>query len=183
MYTLKDIESETGFGDRRIRYYIKEIIGSGYGTTGRGASYPKHVRDKLLFIRRIQEKIPNLRLADFRTIIEQTPDQDLARVADGKEPLEIADVRGADGIRDLEIRAKTGNRHQKVVAVRFDQEPLVSSTQFSRRPPPDREDPDSWKTIKFGKNAELRIRAEHSASKWKQLKLLGELAKSILHSE
>jgi hypothetical protein len=185
-YSLDQLEAETGFNKRKIRYYIQQVIGSGQGTGGRDARYPKSVRDKLLFIVKVQEHVTSLRLADFREIIEVTPDRDIARVADGIEPLEVADIRTTEGAREFEIKAKTGNRRKKVVAVTLDgSEPTASGRsdiRFSRRRSASEKQPDEWKVIKLDKDVELRVRGEHSSSKLKQLKLLGQLVKSILGS-
>ena len=185
-YSLDQLEAETGFNKRKIRYYIQQVIGSGQGTGGRDARYPKSVRDKLLFIVKVQEHVSSLRLAEFKEIIDRTPDDDIARVADGKEPLEVADVRTAEGVREFEIRAKAGNRRQKVVAVTLDgSDPMTSGrsrTRVSRRRDVPEERLDEWKVIKLDKDVELRIRGEHSSGKLKQLKLLGQLVKSILGS-
>lgn len=187
LYSLDQLEAETGFNKRKIRYYIQQVIGSGQGTGGRDARYPKSVRDKLLFIVKVQEHVSSLRLADIKEIIEGTPDNDIARVADGKEPLEVADIRTAEGVREFEIRAKTGNRHQKVVAVTLDaSEPVTSGrskTRFSKRRQAPEMAEEKWKTINLGKDVELRVRGEHSSSKLKQLKLLGQLVKSIMEKK
>lgn len=184
-YSLDQLETETGFNKRKIRYYIQQVIGSGQGTGGRDARYPKSVRDKLLFIVKVQEHVANLRLADFKEIIEGTPDNDIARIADGKEPLEVADVRTAEGVREFEIKAMTGNRRQKVVAVTLDGTESVASyrprTKFSKRREAHEEHPDNWKLIRLDKDVELRIRGEYSVKQRQQLKLLGEIVKSILH--
>jgi len=185
LYSLDQLEAETGFNKRKIRYYIQQVIGSGQGTGGRDARYPKSVRDKLLFIVKVQEHVPNLRLADFKEIIDRTPDNDIARVADGEEPLEIADVRTAEGVREFEIRAKTGNRRQKVVAVTLDApEPVTSgrsSARFSKGRQAPEKSSDDWKVIKLYKDVELRVRGEYSARQRQQLKSLGNIVKSILH--
>jgi len=183
-YTLDELEAETGFSKRTIRNYIQNIIGTGHAIGRRNARYPQIVLDKLMFVRKVRDTNSNLGLADFRAIIEATPDDDIARVADGKEPLEIADVRTAEGVREFEIRAKTGNRRQKVVAVTLEgpvpKAPGRQRPKFSKKPIVPGETRDNWKTIKLGKDVELRLRGEYPSSKLKQLKLLGELVKSIL---
>lgn len=181
-YTLDELEAETGYSKRTIRNYIQNIIGTGQAIGRRNARYPQIVLDKLLFVKKVQGTTPNLGLADFRAIIEATADNDIARVADGMEPLEIADVRTAEGARDFEIRAKIGNRHQKVVAVTLEgPQAKKSKIRYSRRrTEPSVEKLDDWKIIKLGKDVELRLRGEYSSSKLKQLKLFGELVKSIL---
>lgn len=184
LYSLDQLEVETGFNKRKIRYYIQQVIGSGQGTGGRDARYPKSVRDKLLFIVKVQEHVSSLRLADFKEIIEGTSDNDIARVADGKEPLEIADMRTAEGVREFEIKAKVGNKRQKVVAVTLGGSESAASNRpsvrFSKKPRAPEERVDDWKVVKLDKDVELRVRGEYSSSKLKQLKLLGQLVKSIL---
>ena len=188
-YSLEQLEAETGQNKRKIRYYIHAVIGSGQGTGGRNAQYPKSVRDKLLFIGKVQELASNLTLAEIKEIIESVSDNDIARVADGKEPLEVADIRRAEGIRDFAMYTMSANRRQKVVAVSLDGmdsgEAKDSVSDYVRRVREDveatpRPPKEEWKTIRLTNDVELRVRGEFSPKQREQLKLLGQFVKSIL---
>jgi DNA-binding transcriptional MerR regulator len=190
-YSLDQLEAVTGLNSRKIRYYIQEVIGTGQGTGGRNARYPKSVLDKLLFVLKVKEHVDGLKLAEIREIIKATPDADIARVADGKEPLEVMDARRAEDIRDLTLYAKAARKRQKVVAVSLvavdPEEEGVTEDEHLRRVRESaraeaRRSEESWETIRLGKDAELRYRGKLSSKQRKQIELLGEMAQSILEN-
>ncbi len=86
-YTVADLKKETGFDRRTIAYYVQEGLLPRVGRRGPGTRYPKLVRDRLLFIRRLRDaadegKMPALLLSDFRQFFKQVSPALVARVAD-----------------------------------------------------------------------------------------------------
>ena len=88
-YTVGELEEETGFDRRTIAYYVQEELLPRVGRRGRRTRYPRLVRDRLLFIRRVREaeeagKVPPVSLSELRRIFERVPPALIAGVADGR---------------------------------------------------------------------------------------------------
>ncbi len=54
-YTLRELETRSGFDKRTIAYYIQESLLPKVGRRGRRTRYPEQFLDRLMFIRRIRE--------------------------------------------------------------------------------------------------------------------------------
>lgn len=88
-YTVAELEKETGFDRRTIAYYVQEELLPRVGRRGPRTRYPKLVRDRLLFIRRVREAevagaVPAVSLSEFRRIFERVSPALVAGVADGR---------------------------------------------------------------------------------------------------
>ncbi len=88
-YTVGELEEETGFDRRTIAYYVQEELLPRVGRRGRRTRYPRLVRDRLLFIRRVREAeeagtVPPVSLSEMRKIFERVPQALIAAVADGR---------------------------------------------------------------------------------------------------
>ena len=88
-YTAKELERDTGFDRRTIAYYVQEGLLPKVGRRGPRTRYPKLVRDRLLFIRRVREaeeegEVPAVTLSDMRKVFERVPPALIAGVADGR---------------------------------------------------------------------------------------------------
>lgn len=88
-YTVAELEEETGFDRRTIAYYVQEELLPRVGRRGPRTRYPKLVRDRLLFIRRVREAevaggVPAVSLSEFRRIFERVSPALVAGVADGR---------------------------------------------------------------------------------------------------
>ncbi|HHZ94020.1 MAG TPA: hypothetical protein EYN67_00305 [Flavobacteriales bacterium] len=183
-YSLSELEIATGFSTRTIRYYLKEIVGTNQGTAGAKAAYPKSVRDKLKFVALLKEKAPHLKLADIKRILDTMIEEDISRIADGDEPLEVADIRSADGMRDFEMRTRSPGKRQKIVKVAFDGHAAKQSTDRpAGKPRAERKagQTDDWTTITVADGVELRVnRAMLSKKQQEQIRTAGKLITSML---
>ena len=97
-YTARELERDTGFDRRTIAYYVQEGLLPKVGRRGPRTRYPKLVRDRLLFIRRVREaeeegEVPAVSLSDMKKVFERVPPALIAGVADGR----IAVSSGAGG--------------------------------------------------------------------------------------
>ena len=86
-YTAGELERATGFDRRTIAYYVQEGLLPKVGRRGSRTRYPKLVRDRLLFIRRVREaeqagEVPPVSLSDVREIFETVPPELISSVAD-----------------------------------------------------------------------------------------------------
>ncbi|MXW18914.1 MAG: hypothetical protein F4139_11640 [Gemmatimonadetes bacterium] len=87
-YTARELEEETGFDRRTIAYYVQEGLLPRVGRRGPRTRYPRLVRDRLLFIRRVREaeevgEVTAVSLSDMRKVFERVPPALIAKVADG----------------------------------------------------------------------------------------------------
>lgn len=87
-YTARELEEETGFDRRTIAYYVQEGLLPRVGRRGPRTRYPRLVRDRLLFIRRVREaeeagEVAAVPLSDMRKVFERVPPALIAKVADG----------------------------------------------------------------------------------------------------
>ena len=183
-YNLSELEIATGFSIRTIRYYLKEIVGTSQGTAGPKAAYPKSVSDKLKFVALLKEKVPYLKLAELKRILDTMIEEDISRIADGEEPLEVADIRSADGIRDFEMRTRSPGKRQKIVKVVFDGHAAKQSTDRptgKTRVERKTEQTDDWTTITVADGVEIRVnRAMLSKKQQEQIRAAGKLITSML---
>ena len=88
-YTVAELVKETGFDRRTIAYYVQEELLPRVGRRGPRTRYPKLVRDRLLFIRRVREaeeggRIGAVSLSELRAIFARLAPSLIARVADGR---------------------------------------------------------------------------------------------------
>ena len=88
-YTSDELEQATGFDRRTIAYYVQEGLLPKVGRRGPRTRYPKLVRDRLLFIRRVREAeesggVSPVSLSVMREIFERIPPELIASVADGQ---------------------------------------------------------------------------------------------------
>ena len=75
-YTSDELEQATGFDRRTIAYYVQEGLIPKVGRRGPRTRYPKLVRDRLLFIRRVREaeesgEVSPVSLSAMREIFER----------------------------------------------------------------------------------------------------------------
>lgn len=85
-YTIGDLERETGFDRRTIAYYVQEELLPRVGRRGPRTRYPRLVRDRLLFIRRVRDAeeagtVSPVSLKDFRRIFDRVSPSLIAGVA------------------------------------------------------------------------------------------------------
>ena len=88
-YTPRELEAETGVSRRTIAYYVQVGLLPRVGRRGPKTRYPKLVRDRLLFIRRVREaegagRVPATALREIVAVFERSPPELIAGVADGR---------------------------------------------------------------------------------------------------
>ncbi len=88
-YTARELEEETGFSRRTIAYYVQVGLLPRVGRRGPKTRYPKLVRDRLLFIRRVREaegagRVPATALREIGAVFEGSSPELVAGVADGR---------------------------------------------------------------------------------------------------
>ena len=88
-YTVGELEQETGFDRRTIAYYVQEGLLPRVGRRGPRTRYPRLVRDRLLFIRRVREaeeegRVPPVSLNEIRKMFERISPALIAGVANGR---------------------------------------------------------------------------------------------------
>jgi len=85
-YTLKELESRTGFGSRSIRNYIDKGLLPGAYSRGRYASYGQEHLDRLLFLRKLKNR-GKLPLDEVRRLLLQLSPHRIKAIAHGKEDI------------------------------------------------------------------------------------------------
>ncbi len=91
-YTARELERATGFDLRTIAYYVQKGLLPRVGRRGPRTRYPRLVRDRLLFIRRVREaeragEVPPVSLKHMSRLFKQVPRELVASVADEKTPV------------------------------------------------------------------------------------------------
>ena len=94
-FTADELEQATGFDRRTIAYYVQEDLLPRVGRRGPRTRYPQLVMDRLLFIRRVREaeeagKVSAMSLNDFRSVFDSVSPELVAKVAQGRRPIELA---------------------------------------------------------------------------------------------
>ncbi|MXX69346.1 MAG: hypothetical protein F4Y74_10335 [Gemmatimonadales bacterium] len=121
-YTARELEEETGFSRRTIAYYVQVGLLPRVGRRGPKTRYPKLVRDRLLFIRRVREaegagRVPATPLREIGAVFEGSSPELIAGVADGRIAV-TADLLSA-GSAETDSRLRTedvAERHEAPVA-------------------------------------------------------------------
>jgi DNA-binding transcriptional MerR regulator len=103
-YTLDEIEELTGFEKRTIVYYVQEGLLPKVGRRGPRTRYPQIFLNRLLFIKKIRElqdtgAMGSMTLGEIRDLFATVPDETVADVAAGLEPLHVVDARTAASAR------------------------------------------------------------------------------------
>lgn len=116
-YTIDELAAETDTERRTISYYVQEGLLPRVGRRGPKTRYPKAIRDRLLFIKKLREiedagRIPNLTLAQIRDIFDVLSERDIARVADGEERLDAIVLGGTAGRAEAETFELAGDATQ-----------------------------------------------------------------------
>lgn len=102
-FATSELEEATGFNRRTIAYYVQQGLLPRVGRHGPRTRYPRFVRDRLLFIRRVREaeeagELPPVSLAELRTAFARLPRRVVAAVADGAIAVSQELVAGEVGV-------------------------------------------------------------------------------------
>lgn len=138
-YTVAELEDETGFDRRTIAYYVQEELLPRVGRRGPRTRYPKLVRDRLLFIRRVREaeeagRVPPVSLGEMRKIFERVSEALIGGVADGR--LAVT----PDLVQEAPTAFRLPEMRRAALRERLERQEVVGSPRSYRRP--SEEEPD-----------------------------------------
>lgn len=198
----KDKPPEDRWTASKLRYYLREAIGE-VKEQGRpeqkDAGYPVDVLHKVLFISKLMEQDVRPSISQVKDILKSVSAEVLARVAKGAEQLEIGqaiitsggetryvttkgDVYRPEDLSEEEVIQTSLAEHPRLqatdgvrVARRIEQEMREAGPRPASRPP--------WQTLRVGPDLEIRYRRTLSKDQLQQLKLAGDLIRSILGEE
>jgi len=187
-YSFKELVYETGLSERNVRYYIYELTPRTEREKG-SQTYPKSVRDTLVFVSMLREEMKRnrtrLSLEGIRQVLKELASS-VEAVADGLEPLvlsgtHLGDIKKvsqvkAQGEESVQSNTKNVESTSAQDYIRQNKATFLSSEAASHTPPPI----DQWQTVTLGNDVELRIRGNYSQQKLDQLALLGQFVDSIL---
>ena len=142
-YTSGELEQATGFDRRTIAYYVQEGLIPKVGRRGPRTRYPKLVRDRLLFIRRVREaeesgEVSPVSLSAMREIFERIPPELIASVADEQTPVteSIVSMASVEARPPARRRAAMRERLAAMEDQRVAPEPSGAATLPSEATPP-----------------------------------------------
>ena len=187
-YSFKELVYETGLSERNVRYYIYELTPRTEREKG-SQTYPKSVRDTLVFVSMLREEMKKnrtrLSLEGIRQVLKDLASS-VEAVADGLEPLVLSGTHLGDIKKVAEEKAQgeetlQGNTKNTSAQdyIRQNKAAFSSSEAASHAPPPS----EQWQTVTLGKDVELRLRGNYSKQKLDQLALLGQFVDSILKDD
>ena len=121
-YTARELEEETGFSRRTIAYYVQVGLLPRVGRRGPKTRYPKLVRDRLLFIRRVREaegagRVPATALREIGSVFEGSSPELITGVADGRIAVTADLLSARSAGADARLRARdVADRHEAPAA-------------------------------------------------------------------
>jgi len=188
LYSFKELIYETGLSERNVRYYIYELTPRSEREKGR-QTYPKSVRDTLVFVSKLREEMKRnrtrLSLDGIRQVLKESANS-IEAVADGLEPLVLSGTHLGDIKKGAEVKAQgeetlQGNTKNTSAQdyIRQNKATFSSSEAESHTPAPTAQ----WQTVTLGSDVELRLRGNYSQQKLDQLALLGQFVDSILKDD
>ena len=110
-YTARELEEATGFSRRTIAYYVQVGLLPRVGRRGPKTRYPKLVRDRLLFIRRVREaevagKVPATALREIGAVFEGSSPELITGVADSRIAVTADLLSARSSGRDSPLRTQ-----------------------------------------------------------------------------
>ena len=200
-YGFRDLVEQSGLSESNVRYYLFELkLRAEEGRRG-SHRYTKPIRDKLVFIGMLREKMKRnnkrLSLEGLRQTLESVANSTIEAVADGGEPLEIvasdnatvrkkideAKVRGEEvmpiNMSHVEDEVSTGTakeyiRQHKNEFMSESSSPASAHITSSK---------NQWQNMRLGNHVRLRVRGNYSQKTMDKLALLGPLIESILKED
>lgn len=158
--SLEDLEQLSGFSERTIRSYIARGLVPPPRGRGRGSSYGEEHLVRLNFLKAIRDAVPReLPLSVLERLLEDLPEEQIARIARGEEAVVAAALDGLD--MSLLRRRRSHSAPREDAAPRLDMAAERAPPRFSLGAPhysaprddePDPEDRDEvqdevWSTI------------------------------------
>jgi DNA-binding transcriptional MerR regulator len=91
-YSIDEIEEQSGFDRRTIAYYVQQGLLPKVGRRGPRTRYSQLFLNRLQFIKKIrglqdQGAMGTMTLADFRDLFRSVPEETIAGVIEGREPV------------------------------------------------------------------------------------------------
>jgi len=185
----------------KLRYYLLEVLEEAPQTRGKESTYPELTSNKLLFITKLMENKLNLSVKQIKKILADVSEEELARLADGSEPLEIGvpsfDQSGMPIYETLSgktyaeddpalgrvIQTSLSKKSTKHIVKDSASDYLdgVFRDKIMKSSVP--QAPASWQTIHLGPDLEIRHKMSLTQDQKRQLKLTGELLRLMLGKE
>jgi len=205
--------SQSEWKESKLRYYLLKILDEKVGTRGQKASYPAQTLGKLLFLAGVTESPMQPSLKQAVQLMGNLDEEELTRIGEGKEQIEIGipdlDETGTPIYRTLSGQTAPQDNHSfgRVMSLTENQQLLSNSSHAMEEfaAPSSLEAADyvaseftkhlsvsesagrqlepAWQTINFGSDLQIRYRKTLAPGQKKQLKLAGELLRSVLSEE
>lgn len=141
-FTATELEEATGFDRRTIAYYVQEGLLPRVGRRGPRTRYPRFVRDRLLFIRRVREAeeagdLPPMSLDELRTAFARLPRQVVAAVADRAIAVSKEVFAGEAGARGAAGQVRSASQRRRALEDRLRSQRTPPDSDGPSRGPPD----------------------------------------------
>ena len=135
-YTLKELESRTGFGSRTIRNYIDKGLLPGAYSRGRYASYGQEHLDRLLFLRKLKNR-GQLPLDEVRRLLLQLSPDKMKAIAHCKETIASIASKPSRDTHEDEYCMDDFSPSEEMRSSSISKEPEVQpAPQHDSSPPP-----------------------------------------------
>lgn len=187
--SLETLEQLTGIPERTIRSYIARGLVPGPRGRGRAASYGDEHLVRLNFVKAVRDAVPyELPLSVLERLVTELPPEQIARIANGQEPVVAAALDGVD--------TSLLRRRRSDPSALAEAPPPPPRLRFSMCPPKDRaprdddsapEEPDEvedevWSTIDVTPRLRISMRGPASATR-SQLKSLARRVRAWLSGD
>ena len=141
-FTATELEEATGFDRRTIAYYVQEGLLPRVGRRGPRTRYPRFVRDRLLFIRRVREAeeagdLPPMSLDELRTAFARLPRQVVAAVANRAIAVSKEVFAAEAGARVAEGRVRSASQRRRALEDRLRSQRTPTDSDGPSGGPPD----------------------------------------------
>lgn len=208
--TIEELANGSGLNESTTRYYVNNVLGDYIKDTfgdisfkqGRKALYPVEVLDRLKFINKVKRELHTASgrkispsLEELKGWMSRISDEQVREVLSGKEGLEFGVTKIEKGERYIEtVRGErlpedSGKYGEQIVAENtsvqaesasdYLDDVLGEQVKRSAAPRPVGE----WKTIRLGPGLEIRHKLDLTSTQKKQLRMAGDLLRSILTRE
>jgi hypothetical protein len=209
-YTIKEIAEETGLEKSAVRFYIQEVLpdyvakhcGDIQVQERKATLYPQEILERIKFIKMVKTELsdasnnrlkPTIR--ELRGWMNNISDEQVRDVVEGKDSIAFGVPIESKGIRQIETlageRLSEDSRKYGAQIPAFSRAPeensaaeyLAEIMPSAHKPRAQRKPQARTKQLKLGPDLEIHYPGNLSAKKEKQLKLAGELLRSIVTEE
>ncbi len=178
-WTLKTLCAEAGVSPRTVRYYIQQGLLPPPERAGPGATYTTDHKLRLQLILRLKDE--HLPLAEIRSRIVGLSEEAVESMV-GQAP-SGGTQSAADYVRSV-LEGKRFSVHATPAGDAL-QEPgnIKGSSSVSSGPPPHQPRRSTWERHSLTEDIELHIRRPLSRSRDKQVRVLLNMARTILYKD